>query len=369
LLESPLLAIRASFSTQINALVSDLGAPDAFTREAAVARLTVLGSRAVERLIAVAASAGDPATRAAAWRTLEAIGDPRALDPALHALSGPATDPAVGAAAAGVARAFIRGARGAASVDRLTAVVLDRAQPDAVRLAALRALGDLGPAAIAPILASLAGDPSDAIRGESAVSTKDREPSSGAARRPWREGVTRAAARTPDDPVALITSAAERGLPDDPGALRAALGQAGDRIRLPLLLRIVERVREREGAEPAARRDEWRLARAAAHQALASRGSRLALYDLRETLESAKGRLPVEFLAPLALIGDRTCLEAIAAAHAAARDAWWRQHLADAFYTIVVREQLTARSPILKRVAKKWPGTWSAKARRNESKA
>jgi len=154
----------------------------------------------------------------------------------------------------------------------------------------------------------------------------------------------------------------------DAHALRAALGQAGDRIRLPLLLRIAERVREREGAEPPARRDEWRLARAAAHQALASRGSRLALYDLRETFESAKGRLPVEFLAPLALIGDRTCLEAIAAAHAAARDAWWRQHLADTFYTIVVREQLTARSPILKRVAKKWPGTWTAKARGNGKK-
>src|SRR5207245_1063273 len=115
---------------------------------------------------------------------------------------------------------------------------------------------------------------------------------------------------------------------------------------------IVERVREREGAEPAARRDEWRLARASAHQALAIRGSRLALYDLRETLETAKGRLPVEFLAPLALIGDASCLEAIAAAHAAAGDTWWRQHLADAFYAIVTRERLT-RSTILRKIVKR----------------
>jgi hypothetical protein len=158
----------------------------------------------------------------------------------------------------------------------------------------------------------------------------------------------------------VIADAAEGALPDDPTALRAALGQAGDASPPPLLLRIIERVREREGAEPAARRDEWRLARAAAHQALAVRGSRIALYDLRETVETAKGRLPVEFLAPLALIGDASCLEAIAAAHAAARDAWWRQHLADAFYAIVARERLTARSAVLRRIAKRWP-KWAGK--------
>jgi HEAT repeat protein len=324
------VAIRASSSTQIHALVADLASSSAVTRDAAIARLTVLGSRAVERLLALADADGETTARAAAWRTLEAIGDPRAFDPALHALALASTDPAIGAAAAGVVRVFIRGPRGAAAVDRLTTVALDRSRSDVVRLAAIRGLRDLEASTIAPLLKSLAGDPSPAVRAEAASE------------------------RRSVDPASLLTAAAERGLPDDSNALRAALGQAGDAVPLPLLLRIVERVREREGAEPPAGRDEWRLARAAAHQALAARGSRLALYDLRESLETMKGRLPVEFLAPLALVGDASCLDAIAAAHAAARDAWGRQHLADAFYTIVAREKLTHRHAVMRRIARKW---------------
>lgn len=157
--------------------------------------------------------------------------------------------------------------------------------------------------------------------------------------------------------------AAERGLGDDPAALRAALQQGGGDVELSTLLRLVERVREREGAEPPARQDAWRLVRAAAHQALAERGSRIALYDLRESLERATVRLPVEFFAALTAVGDATCLEVIADAHATAPDAWSRQHLSDAFYAIVTRERLTARSPMLKRLAKKWPGGGVARAR------
>ena len=45
-------------------------------------------------------------------------------------------------------------------------------------------------------------------------------------------------------------------------------------------------------------------ARAAAHQVLAARGSTVALYDLRETVESGEPA-PVEMLAALEVIGDR----------------------------------------------------------------
>ena len=116
-------------------------------------------------------------------------------------------------------------------------------------------------------------------------------------------------------------------------------------------------MREREGSEPAAARDAWRLTRAAAHIALANRGSRIALYDLRESLETAKGTLPVEFLAALTLVGDASCLEAVAAAFSRARDAWWRAHLADVFATIVAREKITRRQGALKKIEKRWPGT------------
>jgi hypothetical protein len=110
----------------------------------------------------------------------------------------------------------------------------------------------------------------------------------------------------------VVTRAAESGVLDDAGALRHALSRSGETVSLPLLLRIVERVRQREASEPAAPREEWRLTRAAAHLSLANRGSRLALYDLRESLGAATAPLPVEFLAALSLIGDASCLEAIA---------------------------------------------------------
>jgi len=330
------VAIRASSSRQIDALLADLSADNAVTQETALARLIVLGSRAVERLI-TAAESGDASARAGAWRALEAIGDVRALEPALRALAAAETAPAVGVAAAGVARVHLRGAHGASAVDRLAAVLMDRARPEEMRLAALRALRELDAATIAPILTSLADDPSVTIRREAAQ----------ASRRP---------AHGPDDPIVTVTRAAETALPDDPDVLRHAISRSGDAVALPLLLSIVERVRAREASESTAGRGAWTQARAAAHVALAHRGSRLALYDLRESIEAANTPLPVEFLTALSLIGDSSCLEAIAAAHSRARDAWWRQHLADAFGTIVAREKLTRRHAVMKRIQKRWPG-------------
>lgn len=220
------MSIRTSSSKQIESLVANLGAGRAVTRDAAVARLTVIGSRAVERLIALTQSNADAVARTAAWRALEAIGDPRALGPALDTLADASADPAMGGAAARVARVFLRGPQGAAAVDRLTAVVLDRARPEPLRLAALRALRDLEPSTIAPVLTSLAGDPSATIRAEA---------STGRARK----------GRAAPDPVVAVTQAAEQGLPEDPSALRRAISQAGDAVSLARLLRVVERVRER----------------------------------------------------------------------------------------------------------------------------
>lgn len=314
------MPIRASSTREIASLIADLASVNPVERDAAVARLTIIGPRAVERLVAAATASGGAESRAAAWSALEAIGDARAVEPALAALASPQTPPASAAAAAGVARRFIAGPHGAAIVERLTMVVLDRARPDTVRRAALHALRDLDRRTIAPLMKSLAADPiaADRERGGSSLT---------------------------------IANAAERALGDDPAVLRAAIAKADAQTPPTLLLRIVERVREREGAEPPARRGDWQLVRAAAHQALAERGSRIALYDLRESLERATSPLPAAFLAPLALIGDATCLEAISAAHAHATDAWMRERLAQLFYTIVGRERVTK-----KRAAAIWAG-------------
>jgi HEAT repeat protein len=333
LVQSPLVAIRASSSKQIDTLIAALSSDSAVKRETAIARLAVIGARAIDRVTAVAQSNGPSAVRVAAFRTLEAIADAHALEPALAALNDGDADVAVAAAA--VARVFVRSERGTAAVDRLTGVAVDRSRPDMVRLAAFGALvAELGPSTLAPLIASLADDPSEVIRGAA------------------RSGVQPVASPSISE---LLTAAADRGVLDDPDTLRHAIGRAGPAATLEQLRQIVERVREREGAEPAPRREAWMLVRAAAHVALAARGSRIAVYDLRESLESAKKPLPVEFLKAVTLVGDASLLEAIASAHARAKDAWWRQHLTDAFFAIITRERITARSPVLKKISKRFP--------------
>jgi hypothetical protein len=230
-------------------------------------------------------------------------------------------------------------------VDRLAALALDRGTATPLRLAALRALHTLDAATIAPVQAALKADPDDTIRAEA----------------------NQAATPAGDaDPLALLINAADIRLPDDASALWQAVRRAAATVPLPLLLGLVERVRAREKADPAAAAG-WTIARGAVHLALATRGSRIALYDLRESLEDSPTPLPVAFLAALAMIGDARCLESIAAAHVKAGDAWWREHLADAFRTIVKREALTKRSPAVKKIEKRWPQAlldlWPHKAR------
>jgi HEAT repeat protein len=317
------MPIRASSGKEIDALVADLSDHRPVTRDAAVARLTVLGPRAVDKLTAVLESAAPSSARVGALQALEAIASPRALDPALRAVED--RDPAVASAAVSMVQVFLRSARGADVADRLTQVAVDaHRQPD-VRLAAIDALSALTTAELRPLWKVLAQDSHPAVqaRAQKAVS---REPSP-----------------APADPLRDITAAAEGHLPDDPVALGRAIAGAARSIALPLLHTVVERLREREATEPPGRRAAWMNARAAAHLALANRGSRLALYDLRESLERATVPLPVEFLAALSLIGDAGCLEAVAAAYAksggsgGAPTDWWRQHLSSAFHTIVKR--------------------------------
>jgi HEAT repeat protein len=327
------VAIRASSAPQVDALIVDLTGTHAVRRDAAVARLTVIGARAVERLVAVASSKADPTSRVAAFRALEGIGDERALDPALAAVGD--GDPGVASAAVMVARVFIRSGRSAAVVDTLTAAALDTSRPAPVRVAAVRALRDLEARTVAPLLHSLASDADAAVRIEA-----------GPVRRRTR--------KTSQSVAGDLTAVLDGPLPEDPGAVRDLLAAAGAEAPLPQLLQVVERVRERETEEPPARRGEWTTVRAAAHAILARRGSRIALYDLRESLETSAAPLPIDALTSLTLIGDASCLEPIASSFARSQDAWWRDHLAEAFRTIATRERLTARHAVMKAIDRKW---------------
>jgi hypothetical protein len=154
-----------------------------------------------------------------------------------------------------------------------------------------------------------------------------------------------------------LESALENELPDDPAVVAAMIHEDAESAKVTALRTLVEAIRSKERRAPEEIRNGWTAARGQVHGVLAARGSRLALYDLRETLEQAAGPLPVGFLAAAAAVGDAGCLEPLAAAWITASpdERWWRDHLAEAFGAIVKREALTRRHPVLKKILERQP--------------
>ena len=304
--------------------MADLASDRAVVREAAVARLTVIGARASSALGAIVVDRhASPAARIAALQVFEATSASRGLESALAALDD-ANDEIARAAIAALAP-HVRSADGAAVVDRLTAIALDRERAGPTREAAVRALLDLDKSSLRPLLKALRKDPSPDI----SALADDRHP-------------------PPEEPAQLVARAVDGQLPTQGEPLRRALAQAGEALTLPNLLTLVERLRDHERSVPADARGQWQAARAAVHLVLARRRSRLALFDLRETVQRAKEPVAMEFLAALEAIGDASCLEALARAYASTQDRWWGDHLAQAFRAIVRREQLTLRHAAVK---------------------
>src|SRR5688572_23835576 len=81
------MSIKPSATAEIRTLIESLGAADDVKREGAVARLSVIGARAVDRLAGVFVEPDTSrATRIGILRVLEAIGDARAIPLARQAL-------------------------------------------------------------------------------------------------------------------------------------------------------------------------------------------------------------------------------------------------------------------------------------------
>ena len=138
------MSIKPSAAAEIRALIESLSADDDVRREAAIARLAVIGPRAVDRLLAsYAGPQTTRATRVAILRVLESIGDSRALSIATGALHE-GGDLAI--AATGALRALLASGTGDVSTDALDALVataLDRTVERRVRMAAYDALRDM----------------------------------------------------------------------------------------------------------------------------------------------------------------------------------------------------------------------------------
>ncbi|MFB3852990.1 MAG: hypothetical protein ACE148_04115 [Vicinamibacterales bacterium] len=324
--------IKRSSGQLVNLLIEDLDSEDPVRRESAIARLSLLGNRAVEQLCAVATGSGSGRRRAGALQALEGTAAPRSAAVAVAALSD--EDEMVAVAATGLLARLLRGEQGAAALDALAAAVVDPKRQVAIRMAAFDALADLPAAIIEPIVQQLRSDPSAAMR-------------------------RRAGAEPPADldPSAELARIADAGLPRDVRRVRELVSQAAASLPLPTLHRLVTLIGERERSEVgAADREAWMAVRAAVHHVLASRGSRVALYDLRETLAAAQVPLPVEFVTAAALVGDASCLDPLASAYGrSVGNPWWQRHLGDAFAAIVEREGLTRRHGALRRVLARQP--------------
>jgi hypothetical protein len=195
-------------------------------------------------------------------------------------------------------------------LDAISAIVVDRGRDDRVRVAALAALSDLPEHLVRPI--------------------REHAPS-------------------PDSATPVF---------DDPIAVREWIQAHASTATLSALHEMVTQAREREHSESSTRlRAEWLRARGLAHHALARRQSLVALYDIRETLDTATSPLPQDFVSAAAAIGDASCLESLARAWAASpKNVTWRHELSTTAATIMKRARLTGRSAVVKRIRAHWPG-------------
>jgi hypothetical protein len=321
------MVIKASSAADIRSLIEALGSSDPVRRESAVARLAVIGSRAADRLIRSYGSTSDPLVQVGILRALETMIEPRALQLASLALDA-GGDPAVAAAA--VLKPFLESngpGHAATALDALVEAALDVSKEHRVRLAAYEALQDM-PADLLEKVGEVVRTPVPGARREDAVHE------------------------------AVLADAIDGRLPGDPGELGHAVVARGPSAALGSLQKVIDAVRTRERSEnDAATRLAWQQVRGTAHQVLALRGSRIALYDLRETVETAAEPLPPSFLSAMRAVGDASCVEPLAAALARAPelDLWWRHQLASALRGIARRERITRRHASMKRVLARWP--------------
>jgi hypothetical protein len=289
-------------------LVADLESDDAIRRAAAVARLRVIGERAVPRLAAFIESDAPAHSRALAISALQDMRLARARAIVVSALRDPEVETVV--AALGVLRGWVADEDGTQILEAVTAIAVDPERDPRIRAAAVEALSDL---------------PEDLVRP-----LRGRAP------------------RTEDAWSSL----------DDPIETRLWIETHGATAPVATLHALIERLRQQErDASAVAHRIEWTRARGLAHRALARRGSRLALFDLRESFDSAREPLPDDFVMAAETIGDASCLEPLARAWAAVpHDPTWRARLSTTAAAIAKRARLTARGAAMKRIREQWPG-------------
>ena len=376
------MPIVPSRSRETQALVARLSSPRAADREAAVARLRLLGPRAVPAMLAVLPGSG-PELRLCVLELLEHTPDPRALAEvmalcrdrdapvarrALALLPRYGEPKAVTAAARILAggppdlripavRALcgLHGRGVVEALEPLIDAILDEAEEERFRFEALASLQAVDPKTAATLRERLArgtGLGSGATTRTS-FGTED-EPTSARALLDRLEHQTLG----PDEAVRTVRALEALGAAALPGLhavldratdprLVSALADVAGRLHSPTSIPVLSRALKRLGDLPRHASDEGRLEAAARlHAALATLDSRIALFDLRERLQAAPLRSAVPLLAAAERIGDASLLPALARLYA--EEPAPRGVVASAFAAIVAREKLRPRSAALR---------------------
>ena len=322
-----------------------LGDDDPVGIEAAIARLAIIGRPALRHVLQRLDGA-DAMHLPRLLRVMERIGDGSGLAPARRLLAHESPDVAAAAVDALGALLDARDASVASSaLDALTATLLDADRPDQVRLRAFDAI-----AGAADRSATYDADVLEPLRQQLRRDRSTALQQAAAGARPQSKGPS------PHSRASLEAFAnGESTL--TPDALRQLITGEGANAPLTVLHRAIERIRMTESAASGEDLDAWRVARATAHHALSHRGSRLAVYDLRETLEALGAQTPVGMLSALQQVGDASVLEALADAHAGTTNAWFRGQLVTIFRAIVAREKVTKRHAAIKKIAARAPAT------------
>lgn len=304
------MPIVPSRSREIEARLAELASTAPAARDSAIARLTLLGERAVGPLVETL-RLGSPLARLGALKVLEQLRSPRALPALLEQLGVGEGD--LAAAAAG-AIAALGGAKAIAPLSK----ALTHKDAEA-RAAAADALAKLFASGIEEALEPLVETLLDGKADERLRRTAERALS----RLPAREL----------------------------RAIRARLSEAGRSRPAPDLEALVAAL-PKGAAVTVLHRALAGLVDAGAaarlHQALAERGSRIALYDLRERLDARPARLAETLLQVAARIGDASLLPSIVAL-AADRTALTGPCV-EALAAIVRREKLRKTHRLVKAV-------------------
>jgi len=344
--------IVPSRSARTRELLGRLASASAAERDSAVAGLTLLGTRVLLPLGAFLPAAG-LAARLAALEVLERIEDPAALallltlardadegvslraleaagerpDPrTVRVLGAILSEPGPAGRRRAAARALARlQAKGfVEALEPLAERLLDEREEPGLRAAILDALltlePPLAPRTLRPVLKRLASS------SEPELAARARSTAGAAVEDRLAEELT-SAGLSAESAARTSAALARRGAAAIP-ALRRSLDRLG-----PL----------RPGADPPSLR-----ARAALHEALAALGSRVALFDLRESIAAHPRAAMPALLRAASRIGDASLAPALA--RAVAEDEALLDACAGTLAAIVARERLRRTSAALKSV-------------------